>query len=177
MVKKYPTKEELLEYFIVNDDWSLTRIKRIMKGRECGDVVKGTTSSSGYKTIKFKGQLYQLHRIIWIMINGDIPLNYNIDHIDRNKSNNNINNLRLATTSENAMNVVNEKSNTGIKGILSYETTSKSGITYRYYRCSIMVDNKKRSKNFPYNEDGLIEAKRFIKILRKELHGEFSCNE
>ena len=38
-----------------------------------------------------------LHRYVWIKHNGDIPEGYSVHHIDENKENNNISNLRLMT--------------------------------------------------------------------------------
>ena len=50
----------------------------------------------GYAVLNFKGKMYAQHRIIWEMFNGPIPKGLTIDHIDRNKQNNLISNLRLA---------------------------------------------------------------------------------
>lgn len=52
--------------------------------------------SSGYPVLNFRGVQYAQHRIIWEMLNGPIPEGLTIDHIDRNKKNNLISNLRLA---------------------------------------------------------------------------------
>jgi len=51
---------------------------------------------------------HSLHRQVWIYHNGAIPAGMTIDHIDRDKNNNQINNLRLATYSENNKNVSTE---------------------------------------------------------------------
>jgi hypothetical protein len=45
-----------------------------------------------------------MHLLIWIMHYGDIPENLVVDHIDRDKSNNFIENLRLLTKSQNNRN-------------------------------------------------------------------------
>lgn len=59
----------------------------------CGCVDKNT----GY--VSCKNGL--LHRIIWETFNGEIPRGMEIDHIDCNKQNNALSNLRLVTHSEN----------------------------------------------------------------------------
>lgn len=51
---------------------------------------------------------HSLHRQVWIYHNGKIPKGMTIDHIDRNKNNNQIENLRLATYSQNNLNISKE---------------------------------------------------------------------
>ena len=63
-------------------------------------------SSGYYKNAQVKP--HSLHRQVWIYHNGEIPSGLLIDHIDRNKDNNQIENLRLATQSENNKNVSEE---------------------------------------------------------------------
>lgn len=63
-------------------------------------------SSGYYRNAQIKP--HSLHRQVWIYHNGDIPQGYVIDHIDRNRNNNQIENLRLTTQSENSKNVSEE---------------------------------------------------------------------
>lgn len=58
----------------------------------------------GYTKVKYQGKQYFAHRVIWEMNNGPIPEGQEIDHIDGNKSNNCIENLRLANRSQNCAN-------------------------------------------------------------------------
>jgi hypothetical protein len=69
------------------------------KGSEAGYLMQ-----DGYRGVRVDGKYYIVHRIIFVMHHGDIPGNYIIDHIDRNKLNNRIENLRLATLQENQFN-------------------------------------------------------------------------
>lgn len=48
---------------------------------------------------------HSLHRAVWEYHNGPIPERLVIDHIDRNPDNNQIENLRLVTQSENNLNI------------------------------------------------------------------------
>jgi hypothetical protein len=58
------------------------------------------------------------HRVVWILANGPIPPGYEIDHVDNNPLNNKLENLRLATKSQNAMNKKRPRNNTtGLKGV------------------------------------------------------------
>lgn len=59
----------------------------------------------GYQKIKLRlnGIRYNryVHRLVWITFNGEIPDEYEINHIDHDKSNNSLKNLELVTHSDN----------------------------------------------------------------------------
>ena len=72
------------------------------------------------------GRLYKAHRIIWEMANGPIQHGYEIDHVDRNPSNNSIGNLRIATSSQNKHNTGMRSNNkSGVKGVHFHKTKGK----------------------------------------------------
>lgn len=86
--------------------------------RKCtpGKVV-GAMDSRGYRVAKLDYRRYYLHRLAWLYMTGEWPLD-EVDHIDRNKSNNRWENLRAATTKENAENTGLRKSNkSGVTGV------------------------------------------------------------
>ena len=62
----------------------------------------GSIHSHGYRHIKVNGKIYKAHRLIFLYHHGYLP-KY-IDHIDGNKLNNNIGNLRSITNSQNLLN-------------------------------------------------------------------------
>lgn len=73
-------------------------------------------SLHGYLIISLKGNLYRAHRLAWLYVFGDMP-EY-IDHIDGNKLNNRISNLRPVTLSENQQNRrIGKNTNNGIFGV------------------------------------------------------------
>lgn len=78
----------------------------------------GTLSHTGYVHIEINGVKFLAHRLIWVWHHGRIPKNLTLDHIDSDKSNNRIENLRIATRSQNSANAPISKRNTsGFKGV------------------------------------------------------------
>ena len=91
-----PTQDELREYFNYVDG-QLIRIKSTNSSRP--DMLGkplGYLSSEGYLRGGFKNKPYYLHRLIWVYHNGDIESEM-IDHINRVKTDNRIENLRPAS--------------------------------------------------------------------------------
>lgn len=74
-----------------------------LKGRRAG-AVAGTKKAKGYWEVQVCGKKLRAHRLIWEMHNGPIPYGYVVDHINQDPSDNRLENLRLATLSENNCN-------------------------------------------------------------------------
>ena len=100
------TYEEAHEWFFYDPETGLLHWK--MNPNRCRPsnfgAVAGYNKGQGYSQIGFKNKLYQAHNIVWVMHHGDIPEDKTIDHIDRNKSNNRVENLRLASRSQQEIN-------------------------------------------------------------------------
>lgn len=67
-----------------------------------GDVA-GALRGHGYVAIGLSGKKYAAHRLAWLYVHGEWPSGQ-IDHIDGDRSNNAIANLRDATNAENQHN-------------------------------------------------------------------------
>jgi hypothetical protein len=111
----YLSQERLHELFEYREDnisrplvWKIRVSNRVKIGNVAGSFRK----SDGYYRVKIDRQDYQLHRLVWIYHNGNIPDEMQVDHIDRNPSNNLIGNLRLATKSQNNHNRAKQSNNT-----------------------------------------------------------------
>lgn len=79
------------------------------------DRTAGTKTKSGYVTIRFKGKRALAHRLAWLYVQGIWPVGV-IDHIDRDRSNNRIVNLRDCSHQENILNR-NVLPSSGVKGV------------------------------------------------------------
>jgi HNH endonuclease/AP2 domain len=71
--------------------------------------------SNGYLSLIYKRRYYSFHRVIWTMHNGVIPDGMVVDHINNNRSDNRIENLRLATRTQNSQNTLKTSSKTSSK--------------------------------------------------------------
>lgn len=91
----------------------------VERGRKCKPgSPAGCLTKFGYWYIGCGYRHYLAHRFVWFLHNGEIPNGLDIDHIDGDRSNNKISNLRLATRSQNLRNKKISKSNkTGFKGV------------------------------------------------------------
>lgn len=92
--------------------------------------IAGNSPADDYSRINVGGKIYHTHRLAWLYCNGDLP--DEIDHIDGDRSNNAIKNLRAATHSQNACNTPLRRHNRlGEKNIkydgISYRVTIKAG--------------------------------------------------
>ena len=110
-----PPQKKLQELFDYRDGelyWKERINVSIDLSKPAGDI-----DTKGYRTIQIEGKLYKAHRLVWKYHYGKDPKEF-IDHIDGNKSNNNIKNLREATNQQNLFNRGPQKNNKlGIKGV------------------------------------------------------------
>jgi len=160
----YDTIIDLFEYRDNDLYWKETGTGR-------GDISKPAGSiNKGYRNIKIKGKLYGAHRLIYQMFNElwditDTSRDNSIDHADRDKLNNNIDNLRVATHSQNNANSGKYKNNTsGHTGVVWHKAAGK-------WQVQVMLNNKYHSGGlFVNKEDAIAKAIQ----LRDQLHGEFA---
>lgn len=84
----------------------------------------GTKSRAGYVIIGIGKPTYYAHRLAWLWTYGEWPDGL-IDHIDRDKTNNRISNLRVTNKGVNAVNSVAVRSKSGFRGVYYQSNTSK----------------------------------------------------
>jgi hypothetical protein len=77
----------------------------------------GSKDCRGYWRVKIKGANYRGHQLAWLLTHGEWPTSQ-IDHINGDKCDNSLANLRAATGSQNRMNSKRHRNNrSGIKGV------------------------------------------------------------
>jgi CO dehydrogenase/acetyl-CoA synthase gamma subunit (corrinoid Fe-S protein) len=117
------TQARVKELFDYHPDghltWKVQKSNNVKVGSFAGSV-----NSEGYLQVGIDRVLYKVHRLIYLWHYGFV---YNlIDHIDQNKLNNKIQNLRIATNSQNLRNRSKQVNNTsGFKGVSFHKHTNK----------------------------------------------------
>tara|TARA_R110000744_G_scaffold194735_1_gene313664 strand:+ start:272 stop:757 length:486 start_codon:yes stop_codon:yes gene_type:complete len=152
--------KELLSYNTATGDftWLVDR----NAGSYAGDTA-GTLMNKGYIHIKVDGKMYLGHRLAWLYIHGSIPTN--LDHIDGNRVNNKIENLRPASSFQNAHNAsIRSDNNSGYKGVGFHSMTGK-------WRARIRYMNKRKSLGLFDTPE--LAHKAYCQAADK-LHGEFA---
>jgi hypothetical protein len=93
--------------------------------------------SKGYKMINICDNSYLLHRIIGYLFLGlDIEnINQHIDHIDGNKQNNSLENLRIVSNIENHWNMPKAKGYSWCKNMNKFRATIKKDYKQIYLGC------------------------------------------
>lgn len=124
-----------------------------------GDVVGSLNVLDGYWHVHVLGKMYNARSIVWTMFYGNQGVAH-IDHIDRDRGNTKIINLRLATTGENARNHSKSIANrSGISGVFYRKIRSRHGDgKFNDYWFASWRSNKQMSKAFSVAKLGYNEA-------------------
>lgn len=128
--------------------------------KKIGDKA-GSKRDDGYVIIQIDGKGYYAHHLAWFFVYGEWR---KLDHKDLIKSNNKIDNLRPATTQQNAFNQGEKRKNKmGIKGITIDKRTGK-WIAY------IKINNKSKYLGSYITPE---EAGEAYRKMAEKYHGEF----
>lgn len=120
--------------------------------------------ATGYIYINFDNKKVPAHRMAWLYMYGSLP-DGQIDHIDGDRSNNAITNLRVVTPAENSWNCPNRRSNkSGVKGV-SWDRAA-----------GMWVARVKAHGQIAFNAyfKTIDEAKVAIEAEREKAHGEYA---
>lgn len=158
------TQHILKETFDYKDGhlfWKIPR-QKIRVGQQAGKK-----NHNGYIHIGFKingiAKTFQEHRLIWMWHHG-FPPPY-LDHIDGDPGNNKIENLRVATLTQNQQNrKLNENNTSGIKGVTFHKASKK-------WMAHITINKKPCYLGIFANKD---DAAKVVNRARLEFHGEYA---
>ena len=100
MVAPYPSREELEKYFDYDQEEGQLRWKQNVSFRARKGMVAGSTVKQGYVQVTLNGRILKVHRICYILEHKVDPLDQVIWHKDRDKANNQPDNLIAITRSE-----------------------------------------------------------------------------
>lgn len=102
-------------------------------GKQIGQIAGTTATRGGYRKICLNYQRYSAHHLAWLYIYGVLP-KQRLDHIDGNRDNNCIANLREADPSQSRMNISIGRNNTsGVKGVRWSKDRKKWLVTVQAY--------------------------------------------
>jgi len=156
------TSDYLNEIFRYDEETGKIYHKRkqpgIQYGGEAGCAKK-------YRSVKINQRLYRVHRVIWCMVYGSFPKDC-LDHINGDKHDNRLSNLRAATRSQNSMNQPAKQSNTGYRNV-SYKESKKS------YAVSFSIKGKRHR----WYRVKLSDAIKLAEEKRAEIQGDFAYVE
>lgn len=124
------TQSKLHEMFEYRDDGNLIHRYTVQGGKRKG-AIAGSPHNAGYRQICINRQKYLIHRLIWCYHYGQLPTQ--IDHINRERSDNRIENLRECSYSENHGNSgMSRKNTSGYKGVF---LDKRDGFWFVYVAC------------------------------------------
>lgn len=116
-MREPPTQEELRKLFHYSPVTGLMTRKVCTANRHTEGELVGTYGARGYLQVGIYSKKYPAHRIIWCWMTGSWP-EHDVDHINRDRSDNRWENLRAVTRSENNHNLgMSRRNKSGHKGV------------------------------------------------------------
>ena len=139
-MKKLITRETLIDLVIYNQ---ITGEFALKDASKAGPSI----STRGYRQISIKNRTYLVHRLAWLYVHGDWP-KQTIDHIDGDKLNNRISNLRDVSAAVNNQNRRYAFSNNkaGVLGVNFHAPLGK-------WRARFKIDGKQKHVGYFESSD------------------------
>lgn len=140
--------------------------KKARSGLATAGSRAGSKNMKGYRMVSIDGTRYQEHRIVWAIVHGRIlDRTVCIDHVNGQKDDNRIENLRLAESWQNSANMtITNRNTSGFKGVTFHKSTGK-------WQAVIMVRGVQKYLGLFKSAEDAFEA--YSRESRKEC-GEFA---
>lgn len=159
--------QELIKEYFEYKDGNLFRVKTSTTRTDTLGKKFGGMTGTGYIQGWFLGKLYYLHHLVYLYHYGG-PMKGYIDHVDGDKLNNSIENLRVVTPQQN---VFNSKAQKGVsskyKGVCWDKNRKK-------WRARIVIGGVEKYLG-RYNSEE--EANSAYRLAAQEFHGEYWKDE
>lgn len=122
---------------------------KVRVGNVAGHVHKG----HGYRQIKLDGVMYLAHRLAWLYVHGEWPTDL-LDHINRNRLDNRIVNLRQSDKFLNRQNVaVPCNSTSGVTGVTWNKVLQK-------WHARISLRGRRHHVGWYYSKEEAVDARK-----------------
>ena len=131
--------------------WIKPTTHMVSEGDEAGTICK-----EGYCKIQIFGKIYKRSRLAWLYVYGEFPVKH-IDHINRDRLDDRISNLRDVSNLENNRNKKYKPSSSGVTGVLWYKRNSK-------WVAKIRVEGKLLHLGYFYNLEDAIKVRKEAEI-------------
>ena len=153
------TQKRLKELFDYQDGQFINRKTNAVK------ALVPITKHHRYCRVVIDGKAYTFHRMVFFYHKGYLPKI--IDHIDNDRTNNRIENLREVTQQQNCLNRVAHKNNqSGYKNVHWDKAMNK---------WSVQININRKRRVFGYFDD--LELAGLVAVeARDKYHGEFACH-
>lgn len=157
------TQERLKSLFKYENGLFIS-ISNELYGKPPGTVLRGSWTNRGYVSLRVDGKNVKYHRAVFLFFHGYLPPS--VDHKNRDRADNRIDNLRAATLSQNKANTAKYAGcRVPLKGV-HFNKRSK------LYMSSIRKDKKLIHLGYFKNPKDAAVA---YDKKAKELFGEFAC--
>lgn len=164
VVRKQATQDRLKELLCYDPSTGVFIWKVDRGGMAKADTVAGTIPKGQYCIISIDSIVYPAHRLAWLYVHGEWPKD-DIDHINNNRSDNRISNLREATRSQNLQNASIMSNNTsGYKGVFWIKNKNR-------WSAQIKINGKRRRLGVFKTA---LDAHKAYCLAAKEGFGEFA---
>lgn len=117
--------QERVKHLFTYDEANGLLIRNLTTGRASAGTWSLATDKDGYHIVGIDKKLYRTHRVIWLYVHGSFPTGF-LDHINRIKTDNRIENLREVSKGQSRENIDIGRNNTsGLKGVWLHKQTKK----------------------------------------------------
>ena len=147
------TQERVKELFSYNETTGyFTRLTSVKGRYSSAGSIAGCIEQNGYRSISIDNKRIKAHKLVFLYTQGVIPAM--VDHIDGNKDNNSLSNLRIVTADQNQKN--RKLGCNNISGISGVRWLSKS----RKWQADIRVNNQFIYLGRWENKEAAIQARK-----------------